>query len=170
MINRRGFLAGCGVALSVVVLPQFSDRESVVPLVEELPQTIVKINGVVFENAVAKEVFEHDDYYLHVEIPGSNYVYLAKIDRGLQHSYTKIVSGKHYVEVVRQNVGLKNMYTCAYTGFCHYAPARPAKHDITLFFQLESSAASLIARPKTCLFIDYHMLRANKLWWSQGDK
>jgi len=165
-LNRREFLTGCASALPALFLPKIGHEE----LPADVPlQDTVKINGVMFENATTKEVFEHGDYYLHVKMPARKdfpeWLRFYNALRGC--SRTEFSSNKHKVEIIQRHI--KQEYTGVYYGCIRYDDDIPGP-SITLYFLLESSTSSLIAHPKTCLFISYNMLRANKLWWSQGDE
>jgi len=166
-LNRREFLIGGVSALPALFLPKIGHGE--LP-VETLLQDTVTINGVVFENATAKEVFEHGDYYLHVKIPGSHYMHCARLDRSLGHNHTKIIPGKHYVEIDRQDTGQKK-YTCVYTGFSHMPIGRlttDSTPEVRLYFLLESLTETFVEYPGACLCISYDMKRQWRKDWGIG--
>ena len=165
MINRREFLIGCVSALPALFLPKIGHGE--LPADVSLQDTVT-INGVVFENATAKEVFEHDDYYLHVKMPGSYHMHRARLDRSLQHSHTKIIPGKHYIEVVKQDAVQRDMYTCTYTGFSHMPIGRLTTDptpEVRLYFRLEFLTETFVEHPNARLFTSYNMKRQWKKDW-----
>ena len=158
-LNRRNFLAGYMSVLPALFLSRLGYGKLAKKLPADIPlQDIVRINGVVFEHAKAKEVFEYDDYYLHVKMPmWKEFPGWLRFYRALQgRSLAEFSSDKHKIEVIQRHIEQK--YTGVYYGYIRYDDDSP-EPSITLHFLLESLASSLIARPKTCLFTNYSMLK-----------
>ena len=112
-----------------------------------------------FENATANEIFEHDNYYLHVKMPAQkDFPEWLRFYRALQGcSRTEFSSNKHKIEVIQRYI--KQEYTGVYYGYIRYDDDTPESSK-TLHFQLESLATSLIASPKTItLFTNYSMVK-----------
>ena len=169
MINRREFLASCVSVLSALSLPIFRiGKENVaVEAVEEQPQVIVRINGIVLKHIEVKEVFKFNDYYLYVKVSATEWKKFSSQKAISIYDCIEEAKVADCVEVIR-DIGQNNEYECAYRGVCYYDGF--PEQGVTLQFLLKTGTSTLVDYPNSRFFTSYHMLRASKLWWSQGDE